>query len=267
MIIILIGVGLALYYLPSLRNIFSDNSTQDSPVEKGGYTFVIEDTPTPTKTESSPTPSVSTTVGLSATVFIDANSNGKKEESEGVCLACFARALVCGQQVRNTLPKLSEIINIILGSKGELPTQYLQPGLKCWGAFEDRKVLIPEYTFVDGDISPEINIPASLITGNIMGVNSQITNITKTSSNDYIYIFNTLIPILSTRFTSNLPVYVKFMPDLTKPDSYFIKTVNILVDIDGAISGRKDTKYLKINWNFGEDYSTDKDINNYELVF
>ena len=153
-----------------------------------------------------------------------------------------------------------------IGATGGVPTNSLNDGYVCWASLDDKKIIIPPFTIAVGDSSAELNIPAVSSQAVLSGVNNHIVTILHNNDGSYTYTFDLLIPILQTQFTSNKPIWIKYTPNLSALDSYFITSANILFDKDGSITGDEETYYIKLNWHFSENYSTDRTVENITLI-
>jgi hypothetical protein len=261
-VIIATGAALALYYKPSF--IFHNKTDNLSLKEISGLQSgnIIESTKVPSSEGNSPSFTYSPFI---ATTFIDTNANGVKDTSENICGSCFVRLLVCTNSESKSLPQTSSLFNITIGGNGVIPTDKLVEGSECWASLDDKKIYIPPFKFEVGDSSGQIDVPVLNASGVFAGVNMNLKSINISDSN-YIYEFNLLIPVLQTQFTNKKQVWLKYIPNIASPDTYFMKSVQIQYDSDGLITGLEGTYYLQVNWGFSENYSTDKTIENYTIV-
>lgn len=257
------GAALALYYRPSF--LFPPETDNDNVIAtfNSENDSNIEETVVP-----NPTGIVSlTTAPFVASVYIDGNNNGTKDNGEGPCVSCLIRQMVCAKSIsNNVLPKTSDLFNVTIKAGGALSTENLLDGNVCWASLDDKKVFIAPFTFMVGDSSIAVDVPSISANAIISGVNTHIKSITNTADSGHLYAFDLLIPILKTQYTDKKDVWVKYTPNLSTVDAYFIKPTKIEFDADGSITGVENTYYIKLNWGFSENYSTDKTVENYTII-
>jgi len=250
----LIIVGLiagALYLIPNFP--LNKAVTNNNSVKNIIISITPSLLPTPTQTK------INATVSL----FLDLNGNGVKDNNEESCVSCLNRALVCNNS--NSTPSLSDIINVTLNGKGELQSDNIFNGYTCWAVFEERKIIVPQFTIMSNSSESNLEYPAKNIGTYLIGNNTDISNIFISGKN-YIYTFDSLISVLQNKFDKKEPVYLKYMPDTSKPDSYFMQSVSIMLDKDGSVTGAANEYYMKVNWNFTETYYNTLDVSSYELI-
>ena len=260
-LLIIIGAGIysALYSKPSLRQGDSDNASV------GGVTDEFDQSQT-----QAPTDIVKdVTIGGKITVpnfmiYIDRNSNGSKEETEEPCLYCVGKQIIC-TKMNVVSPSLNDLLHLDISDRGLVNTDQFKVGDTCWGVFEDRKIFIPNMVINQPD--SESAIPATYTTAIITGSNAYIGSVDKNSENEYIYTLERIIPTLKTRFDANQPIWVKFQPDESKPDNYYLKSARIMRDESGTITQVAGSYYFVVDWNFAEKYPGIDQIPNYELIF
>lgn len=263
-LIIAIGGGLALYFKPNflfpapqrtdnVSNLAALSSPDDVKLEK---TIV----PNPTSKQDF------TVAPFKATLFLDANSNGSKDDGESGCATCMPRLMVCSKRaIDSSVPAVSDALNLTIGSAGTLPTDQLFDGYVCWASLDDKKLFVAPYTILVGDSSAEVYIPVISTKAHLVGVNTHIKTI-EVKDNSYVYNFDLLIPVLQTQFTSKKDVWLKFTPDLSKPDMYFVRAAQIQMDENGSVTDNPGSYYLKVDWGFSENYTNDKTIQNYTII-
>lgn len=262
-LIIILAVGLALYFKPSfIFPVRTDNANALAVHNSQDVGIGVN-----TKAPSGPTSGPSYTYSpFKAIAFIDNNANGSEDSGENICGSCFMRLVVCAKTIDNSLPKTADLFNLTIGNGGSIPSDKLAAGATCWASFDDKKIYIPPFKFDVGDSSAEVDVPVLNATGTLMGINMNLKSINLSSDKSYIYEFDLLIPILQAQYNNKKEVWLKYTPNLSAPDMYFMKSAKIENDSTGSVTGIVGTYYLKVNWGFSESYSTSKTIENYTIV-
>lgn len=264
LLILIIGAGivLALYYKPSF--LFPPN-TDNTAVEttfSSGNNQETEKTIIPNPTN----PSVLVTAPFKATVFMDANINGLRDDAEGSCVACFMRQLVCSNSGIQSTPLTTSLFNISMGSAGSVPTEKLFDGYVCWATLDDKKIFIPPFTIMVGDSSIDVDIPSVASKAVLTGVNTHFKTITINSDGQYMYTFDLLIPVMQTQFADKKDIWIKYTPNLESLDLYYVKSARIQFDQDGSVTGLVDSYYVTVDWGFQEPFTTDMTMANYSII-
>jgi hypothetical protein len=270
LIIIVAGVYSALYYKP-INNLLTDNSDLDLEGEVQGLLDDIMVEPSATEVEKeNPTettvPSLDKVENSKTIVFIDTNLDGKKTTDEAACVYCVARELVCSDGTTSSLDKVANLKMTAIDAKGLVVNEKVRKGDLCWGAFDDRKIFIPNTKIDYSQETGDIEIPARYITTLLAGTNADIFEIREKSTGEYIYIFNSILPALRSMYESNKEIWVRYTPDANKVDSYYLKNTSILLDESGSLTGIKHGYYLQIKWNFSQSFLNIKDELAYDFI-
>jgi hypothetical protein len=260
-VLIIIGAAVysALYSKPSSRTGESDNASVNGMNDEVYQAQALA----PTDTVKNVTIGGKILIP-NFTIFIDRNNNKTKDEAEEPCLYCVGRQIIC-TKTNIVSPSISDLLHLDIKDRGLVATEQSNVGDTCWAVFEDRKIFIPNIVINQPD--SEYAIPAVYSTAIITGPNAYIDSVEKNSENEYIYTLERLIPSLKTRFDANQSVWVKFQPDESKPDNYYLRSVRIMRDESGTITQTAGSYYFIIDWNFAEKYSGIDQSSNYELVF
>jgi hypothetical protein len=205
--------------------------------------------------------------GIKAFVYMDANNNKIFDPKEEVCTYCLAKQLLCSKSSLGRLAKVANLVAIDIQDKGVVPTEKLLTGNVCWGAYTDRKILIEDYQVKEiGDGIPEIAVPAYYVNAVTDANNAYFKALGPETNGEMVYTFSTLIPAVKTKYTNSSSLWIKFTPNIEKLDYYFLAPAKVVLDKDGSVTGSKGMYYIKIKWNFSEDYPTILNDANYELV-
>jgi hypothetical protein len=268
LIIIVTGIYSALYYKP-INNLLTDNLDLEGEVQGLEDEYFVEPSETEVEKEN-PTettaPSLDKIENSKTIVFIDVNFDGKKNADEANCLYCVARELVCSDGSLSSLDKVANLKMSAVDAKGLVPNDKIMKGDNCWGAFDDRKIFIPNLKLDYSQISGDIEIPARYITTLLAATNADMYEIREKSAGEYLYVFNSILPALRSAYDANKEIWVRYTPDSAKVDSYFLKNTSILLDESGSVTGIKHGYYLQIKWNFSQSFLNIKDELAYDFI-
>lgn len=269
-VLLIIGLGIysALYYKP-INNLLTDNLELEGDIQGLEDEYLVEPSATdiekenPTETTA---PSLDKIENSKTIVFMDTNLDGKKTADESVCLYCIARELVCSDGFLSTLDKVSNLKMTAIDAKGLVVNDKMKKGDVCWGAFDDRKIFIPNSKIDYSQTTGDIEIPARYIVTLLAATNADIYEIREKSTGEYLYIFNSILPALRSIYDANKEIWVRYTPDSAKVDSYYLKNTSILLDESGSVTGIKHGYYLQIKWNFSQSFLNIKDELAYDFI-
>jgi hypothetical protein len=171
--------------------------------------------------------------------FIDKNGNNIKDSGEAVCQACYGKSLVFAgaANAKGIVPALT---SLTVSNSAKVTESSIGSAVQVWGVINDRSVMVVPTEFGFGDNVNDVDIPVLEITGVVAGVNANITDVTNT--NDTIsYSFSTLIPILKTAYTNQSTIWIKYIPDTTNTNLYYLT--------DSVIEMNKDKYVINADWN------------------
>jgi hypothetical protein len=246
-IIIIAVIVVALYFVPK----------KDSETKASAITPTVSDTQsTLTDDESGPTdaalPKTTREVGEPTVIvarvykiFIDTNNNQQRDGSELDCGLCVAKGLITArsQNLQQGNPAL-----VTIHASGALPDNEMRIYNLAWGLFDDRQVIIPEFSYSpDGDGTDSINIPAYEYKLLVNSVNANYIK-GEISGNKVTYIFTALLPAFQSAAQSGKPVWVRYTPNLANLDIYYLASGRLVADTNGVKSDSSQGYYLEVTW-------------------
>lgn len=254
LIIALIAIGAMVFLVNNSST--NDTATENEQLQNAEETISLEDEDQVQQVQEITEQSEQTfDTSRNVQLFIDNNRNLKKDGSEGGCDTCLGKIVTLAQVLNNTYPASDEFTTITVEGEGRIPAANLLTENQIWGYFDERKVFVPPFVFLNNDGSGDLWIPAWEFELTFTGINANIREIiTENDSQEAIYVFDSLLPSLKKRYDSSEVIWVGFYPDPNDLGKTILTSGNIYLDDDGSVTDTPGSYYLEVNWNLSEEY-------------
>lgn len=146
--------------------------------------------------------------------FMDSNFDSNRVD-EPLCDQCKDISLIA-----STSEDLAKVI-IKTDRSGKLTQDIVDDNNWLWGVNISRSIAIVPTKFGFDDGAGDIEIPVWSLSAAIAGINANIVTI-EDNGEGLLYTFTKLIPLMKTSFESSKPIYIKLIPDITKPEYFLI---------------------------------------------
>jgi hypothetical protein len=188
----------------------SQNSVDISIVQTEEGTATQETTSASSEKAVETANPVNTAPERKLSLFVDKNNNAIKDSTEALCTLCSGEQLLYGRASSgNNLPSISSIKITGIDLSGSVKESALGDAHIAWGAFDNKRFIVPPTEFVFGDGSTDEMIPAIEYQAKIAGVNANIIEVSD-ENNQTQYTFKVLIPMFQTALNENKTIYIKY---------------------------------------------------------
>jgi len=182
-------------------------------------------------------------------LFLDKNGNGVKDDKEEGCDVCVAKPVLAAKVQNNILPEANSIKQVTVVGAGNLATSGLENSTMLWGAYEDRKALIPNVDLTRLAQVELLYVPVWEVSSSIGAINAYIQS-ADFKGQQAIYTFSQIIPSMQNSLEENLDIWLQFFPNQEDTNVYYLAKSKLSLDTDGKITGMQNSYYLVVEWNF-----------------